>query len=158
MRPSLLGLSLATLALAACNPFHRDPVTEVTRDVNANARWTAAMVTPAALSGAVQVRGNASMQPSSNSGRTDVLLNLSNATPGGRHPWQVRRGRCGSDYGTFGSAGSYNAIHINDDGNGKADSTIDERTPDSGDYSVVVYASAENQTVLACGNLAAPAR
>jgi hypothetical protein len=149
----------ATVTLAACNPFHRDPVTEVSRDTNVNARWNAALVTPAALVGAVQMNGSASMQPGSKPDDTAFLLRIANATPGGLHPWAVQRGQCGMDNGVFGSAEAYRPMKIDDEGRGEMAATVGERTPTWGDYHVVVYASAANQeTVVACGNLAPPAR
>lgn len=152
-------LAAATLSLAACNPFHRDPVTEVSRDANANTRWTAELVTPAALAGAVQMNGTATMQPGRNPSDTDFRLRIDNATPGGLHPWQVHRGRCGSDAGVFGAASSYKSLKIGDDGRGEAGTTMGTPTPMTGDYFVVVYASDANpNTVVACGNLAPPAR
>lgn len=152
-------LAVATLALTACNPFSRSPVTEVSRDANANARWSATLVSPAALAGAVQLNGSASMQPAARDGSTDFSLRVSNATPGGRHPWQVHRGRCDADYGVFGRAEDYGTMKIGDDGRGETGATSGERTPTTGDYFVVVYASAANpSTVVACGNLAPPAR
>src|SRR5688500_858850 len=86
------ALVLASLfALTACNPFRREPVSEVERDVNVNSRWRASLVSPAALAGAVQMRGSATMQPTENGEGTRLSVSLSNATPGGAHPWQVRR-------------------------------------------------------------------
>jgi hypothetical protein len=152
-------LALASLALAGCNPFHRDPVTEVTRDANANARWSAALTTPASLAGAVQMKGTATMQPSGNGTDTDFHLALDNATPGGRHPWQVHRGRCGQDDGVFGSPASYTTIKIGDDGRGSQNASVQEPTPVAGDYFVTVSASDANAgTIVACGNLAPPTR
>jgi hypothetical protein len=155
----LLTLAAATVALSACNPFHREPVTAVSRDTNANARWTATLVSPASLSGAVQINGTASMQPGPNSENTDFYLRVANATAGSMHPWQVHRGRCDSDGGLFGSAEAFRAMKIGDDGRGETGATIGERTPTMGDYHVLVYASTANPTlVVACGNLAPPAR
>ena len=158
MKPNLFILA-SLLALAACNPFHREPVSEVRRDANVNARWRASMVTPAALAGAVQMQGSASMQPTGNGEATSFSLSLSNATPGGVHPWQVRRGQCGSDQGAFSSGAVYRPLKIGDDGRGETGSTILVPTPDNGEFFVTVAASAANpETVVACGNLAAPAR
>jgi len=155
----LLTFSAAALLLAACNPFNRAPVTEVSRDVNVNARWNAALVTPAALAGAVQMNGSGSMQPGARSENTALSLRIANATPGGVHPWQVQRGQCGADNQVFGPTAAYQPMTIDDDGRGQASANISEPTPTWGDYSVVVYASAANsQTVVACGNLAPPAR
>jgi hypothetical protein len=58
-----LVLAILFGGVSACNPFHREPVSEVRRDVNVNARWRASLVSPAALAGAVQMQGTASMQP-----------------------------------------------------------------------------------------------
>lgn len=152
-----LAIAVSSFALASCNPFHREPVTEVKRDVNVNSRWRASLVTPATLVGAVQMRGSASMQPANDRSNTQLTLNLSNATPGGRHPWQVHRGQCGSDEGVFGRADSYAPIAVNDDGQGEASATVAESTPTTGRFFVVVSASAANsETIVACGNLAPP--
>ncbi len=159
MRNAILLLALSVPALAACNPFHRAPVTEVSVDANVNSRWRAALVTPASLGGAVQINGEATMQPGRNSGNTDFTLSLANATAGGNHPWQVHRGQCGMDNGVFGSAGAYKSIKVEDDGRGTATATVPLMTPISGDYYVTVQASAANpETTVACGNLAPPAR
>ena len=160
MRSSkLLLLSISTLAFAACNPFHKAPVTEVTHDANANARWRASLVTPATLAGAVQINGSATMQPGKNTDDTNFSLNVANATPGGVHPWQVHRGQCGADEGILGTAGAYRALKVGDDGRGIATATIPMTTPSSGNYVVTVQASAANaETVVACGNLAPPAQ
>ena len=157
--PQVLLLAVSTLALGACNPFHRAPVTEVTRDANVNSRWRAALVTPAALVGAVQMKGSATMQPSKNSESTDFSLNIDNATPGGRHPWQVHRGQCGADEGLVGTADAYRVITVGDNGRGTAAATVPMTTPTTGSYYVTVSASAANaETVVACGNLAPPAQ
>jgi hypothetical protein len=155
---NVLGLA-ALLALAACNPFHRNPVTEVKRDANLNSRWHASLVSPAALAGAVQITGSASMQPGTNGMGTHMSINVANATPGGVHPWQVRRGQCGADDGIFSIGAGYKPLKIGDDGRGESGMTGPESMPTTGNYFVNVYASAANsETVVACGNLASPAR
>lgn len=153
-------LSLASLfLLAACNPFPRRPVTEVRGDVNLNSRWQASLVTPSALAGAVQVKGTAWMQPGAKGEGTHISIKVANATPGGLHPWDLRRGQCGSDEGAFRSDVTFKALKIGDDGRGESDATVAGDAPSSGNYFVSVYASAANSgTVVACGNLAEPAR
>jgi hypothetical protein len=156
--PRWLALVAATMALAACNPFHRAPVSQVTRDANVNARWRASLVTPASLVGAVQINGLASMQPGRNATETQISLSLANATPGGIHPWQVRYGQCGADSGVLGSTEAYAAIKVGDDGRGEATAMVRLTTPTTGRYFVTVSASAANaSTIVACGNLAPPA-
>ena len=150
-------LAVSAFALTSCNPFRREPVTEVIRDANANARWRAALVTPAALAGAVQMNGAATMQPGANRESTSFSLNIDNATPGGLHPWQVHRGQCGADEGVVGSAEAYTAIKVGEKGRGSSTATVPMTTPTTGSYFVTVSASAANpETVVACGNLAPP--
>ena len=156
---SVLVLATLCVGIAACNPFHREPVSEVRRDANVNARWRASLVSPAALAGAVQMQGSAAMQPSGSGQSTLLSVSISNATPGGVHPWQVRRGQCGADQGAFSSGTTYQPLKIGDDGRGEAGVTVATVTPEVGDFFVTVYASAANaETVVACGNLAPPAR
>jgi hypothetical protein len=153
-----LTLLVVTLALAACNPFKHTPASEVSRDANLNTRWHASLVSPATLAGAVQMNGSATMQPGPGSEGTALSLTLANATPRGVHPWQVHRGQCGADEGVFGPAEAYTPITIGDDGRGAATATIPVMTPTTGNYFVLVGASAANaQMIVACGNLAPPA-
>lgn len=156
-RLRFLALAIPAVVLAACNPFHRDPVTEVTRDVAMNTRWTGTLASPGNLVGAVQMNGTAIMQPNRNAASTDFDVNISNATPGGVHPWQAQRGECGMSYGPAGPATAHGSIKIGDDGRGNGKATVSMVTPTTGNYFVVVKASeANSDMVVACGNLAAP--
>jgi hypothetical protein len=155
------ALALASLfAVGACNPFHREPVSEVRSDANVNSRWRASLTSPTALAGAVQMRGSASMQPTGADQQSTLLsVSISNATPGGTHPWQVRRGQCGADEGAFSPGAGYHALKIGDDGRGEAGTTVPGIMPNTGAFFVTVSASAANpETVVACGNLAPPAK
>ena len=155
----VLAVLASMSALGACNPFHREPVTEVSRDANVNSRWRASLVTPASLAGAVQMNGAATMQPGRDNANTDFSLSIANATPGGLHPWQVHRGQCGADDGVVGTAEAYTSIKVGDDGRGTATATVPMTTPTSGSYFVTVQASVVNlEMIVACGNLAAPTR
>jgi hypothetical protein len=146
------------LALAACNPFNgKDPVTEVTRDANANSRWHGTLASPSNLAGAVQMRGTVAMAPMANASQTRVSIELDNATPGGVHPWQVHRGQCGADDGLFGDAGTYKTLKVNDDGKAAGRVDVPRVMPTDGRYYVSVSASVANpETIVACGNLASP--
>ncbi len=158
----LFAAGLAVLTVAACNPFNRGQAVEVTTaDATLNTRWHANLASPASLAGAVQMSGSASMAPHSDGTRTVVTLDMANASPGGMHPWEMRRGHCGAstDYGVFGSADAYKTLKVDSDGRAKGEATIDRQTPGTGDYFVVVHASESNRsTVVACGNLAPPTR
>jgi hypothetical protein len=71
----------------------------------------------------------------------------------------VHRGQCGADDGVFGSPDAYQAIKIDDQGRASAYTTLPLSMPTTGSYYVSVGASASNsETIVACGNLAPPAR
>lgn len=149
------------LVVSACNPFRQQPAVEV--DPNDSARystWHATLTSPENLAGVVQMEGTATMAPTQDSSATVVTVELSNASPGGLHPWEARIGRCGSDGRLFGSAQAYgDLLEIGSDGLASASGTVDVRTPMRGDYFLVVRASPSNRsTIVACGNFAAPSR
>lgn len=160
--PRFLTIIVAALAITACNPFLRQQAVEVsTQDAELNTRWHANLATPANLAGAVQMNGSASMAPDSNGTHTNVKLDLGNASPGGIHPWAMHRGQCGAwtDDGVVGPGDAYRPLEVGSDGHATQTASIPMRTPLTGDYFVVVSASAANAgTVVACGNLAPPTR
>lgn len=156
----LLAVPLTVLAVAACNPFHKSPAVEMSaKDTTLNSRWHGNLASPATLAGAVQMNGSASMAPDSDKSRTVTTVDLANATPGGLHPWAMHRGQCGAtaDKGVFGSKAAYSPLKVDSDGRASGTATIPIATPRTGDYFIVVYASAVNsEAVVACGNLASP--
>ncbi len=154
----LLLLAVSAVAVMSCNPFRNNSAVQVTtKDENLNSRWHANLATPADLAGAVQMNGSATMAPGTKTGNTSVVLNLANATPGGLHPWQLHRGQCGSDQGVFGDAESYQVAKVGKDGHATSSASVPIDTPTTGNYFVIVRASAANNAVtVACGNLAPP--
>ena len=95
----MIVLSAAILAVAGCNPFRRSPAVEMSgADEILNSRWNGTFAGPASLAGAVQMSGTATMASSGTARMTHVTLELSDATPGGEHPWaapgpvRLRRG------------------------------------------------------------------
>jgi hypothetical protein len=89
------------------------------------------------------------------SDNTRVEISISNAIPGGVHPWHVHRGQCGNDQGIFGPADAYKPLRVNDDGRASAVAKLPMPLPKTGNYFVSVHAStASPETVIACGNLA----
>lgn len=117
--------------------------------------WNGSLSTPAAMSGAVQIRGSAWMVADGN--RTEAHVTVENATRGGEHPWHVHRGRCGYDNGIVGSPSSYPVLKISDKGTADVKASVDAPFPMHGEFFVNVHASADNmQTVVACANLAPP--
>ncbi len=163
-RTTLLALAGVLLAISACNPFRspfkQAPVVQVSgKDGNVNSRWNGTLATPASLAGAVQMKGSATMTPGSNASNTAVKVELSNASPGGVHPWQLHRGQCGTDEGLFGTVQSYKALKIDDEGRASGSASLPYAMPTDGNFYVSVGASAANpETIVACGNLAPPSR
>jgi hypothetical protein len=123
-------------------------------------RWNGTLATPAELLGVVDIHGSAWMGPDEkNKDKTLAHVEIHNAVPGGVHPWHVHRGRCGTDQGIFGPADAYKPMKVSDNGRGSSDATLSVPTPKTGDFFVNVHASARNMGVIvACGNLAPPAR
>jgi hypothetical protein len=148
----------AALAVVGCNPFHRTPAVEMSStDINLNTRWHGTVASPARLAGAVQMNGTATMAPARGAGRTTVVLDLSNATPGGEHPWALHRGVCGQDEGMVGQQSTFGSIRIGSDGRGSASAEVNMPAPTVGRYSVWVTASPANAgTIVGCANLAPP--
>lgn len=157
LRPSIALLSLALITASACSPLRRQsgPVEITSTGAVYGSRWNAILATPATLRGAIEIHGTAWMAP--DSGRTLVSATISNASPGGIHPWQVRHGRCGSNGQLLGPADAYTPLRVRGDGTATAQATVELSLPSSGDYSVIVYAAPSNMsTVIACGNFAPP--
>jgi hypothetical protein len=158
----LLAISLFLVVPTACNPFRHDPAVQVnTDDAALNSRWHANLASPAELAGVVQMNGSASMAPDKSGKSTTVTIDLANASPGGVHPWELRRGQCGAgtDYGLFGTGAAFRPLEVASDGHAHETATVSLRTPTTGSYFIVVLASVANpEVVVACGNLAPPTR
>jgi len=153
-----IGLMLGTLGLVACGGGRSVEINP--QDAVVGSRWNATLATPAQLVGASQVRGTAWMgQRDRDSSRTRASVSIENAVPGGRHPWHVHVGQCGSNGGILGPANAYRPLDVG--GNGRAESVAELPVPlpASGQYFVNVHASPNNLgTIIACGNLAPPIR
>jgi hypothetical protein len=103
----------------------------------------------------MQIRGNATWSRDGDGSR--VTLGISNATPGGAHPWHVHRGRCGDNGPIVGDASQYKPLQVDNNGNASATARLDIALPAGGDYYVNVHALATNLgTIISCGNLAPP--
>jgi hypothetical protein len=91
-------------------------------------------------------------------GTTEVAIENTNATPGGLHPWEVSRGRCGAGVGTLGTRDSYQALEVGNDGTATSTAELNALPDRRDSYHVVIYASPTNRALpIACGNLAPPA-
>lgn len=158
----LLTSPLLVLASLACTSSREDPAVQVsTSDPELHTRWHATVASPSSLAGAVQMRGSATMEPGADGTSTLFTVELSNASPGGVHPWAAHRGQCGSgmDGGVLGSRDAYKPLAVNAEGRATATATVPMHTPVTGSYFIAVRASEANyETIVACGNLAPPTR
>ncbi len=152
------SLILAALAVSACGGRKAVEITPGTQAV-AN-RWNGTLTSPPELAGVSSIQGSGWMGPDEKSAeRTQAQVTLSNAVPGGQHPWHVHRGRCGTDQGIFGPAEAYKPLKVGNDGRATSKAELPIATPKTGEYFVNVHASTQNmRTIVACGNLAPPAR
>lgn len=121
-------------------------------------RWQGAVSSPPTLDGAVEMSGTAWMAEAEGSdSTTHVQVSIRNAAPGGVHPWQVRRGQCGSNWGVFGDSTAYQPLEVGNDGHASASVMVNEPLPEDGEHSVAILASPRNQDlIVACANLAPP--
>jgi hypothetical protein len=160
----ILGaLMVGALALATggCNPVHRAPAATMMTDADTHlgTRWHGNIVSPSTLGGVARMRGTATMIPAPAAGAMTLTVELSNAAPGGEHPWALHRGACGQEEGMIGELSGLGSVRIGGDGRGAASATVDMHSPVSGAYSVWVGASPANSSrVVGCANLAPPSR
>jgi hypothetical protein len=152
------GVALV-LATAGCGMFHHSNRATTSIDPNAAQRrydWKASLFSPSELAGALQVRGTADWTRNGNTAST-VTVTISNATPGGVHPWHIHYGHCGENGAIVGSAAAYSSLSVNDQGNATSTAHLGMSLPTSGDYYVNVHASSANLgTIISCGNFAHP--
>jgi hypothetical protein len=152
----LIGLSLGLLvACGGGRPVQLSPDAQ-----SIGSRWNGTLSTPPELAGVSQIRGQGWMAPDpEQQGQTRAYVEISNAVPGGLHPWHVHRGQCGSDQGILGPADAYKPLKVDGDGKASATAELSIPLPRSGNYFINVHASPKNlSTILACGNLAPPSR
>lgn len=121
-------------------------------------RWQGTVSSPPTLEGVVEMTGTAWMAEGEESDNTTVVqVAIQNATPGGVHPWEARRGRCGSSWGVLGDSTAYERLEVSNQGRASASATVNEPFPETGEYSVAILASPSNrELVVACANLAPP--
>lgn len=158
--PRLVGLAVVSITLAACGGSKRPVEINPQEQQVVASRWNAILATPAELAGATQVKGNGWMAADpKDPNKTRAHVSVTNAVPGGEHPWHVHVGRCGQDQGIFGPADAYRSLKINGDGKADEEAEISAALPTSGEYFINVHASPNNMnTIIACGNLAPPLR
>jgi hypothetical protein len=152
---SLMLFALSAISCGGRKAVEIDPSTQPVQN-----RWNGTLGSPPELAGVSAIRGSAWMgSHPEEADRTHAQVSLSNAVPGGVHPWHVHRGRCGGDQGIFGPADQYKPLKVDDNGRAVSDAELSVPTPRTGEFFVNIHASAKNmRTIVACGNLAPPAR
>ena len=156
---TVAGLIASGLLLSSCGGHHQ--AVEITPNTEAIAtRWNGTLATPTELAGVIAISGSAWMGPDpKNADRTQAHVDIANAVPGGVHPWHVHRGRCGTDQGIFGPPDAYRPFKVESNGRANSTATLTVPFPKTGDFFVNVHASSKNMSrIVACGNLAPPAR
>ena len=121
-------------------------------------RWQGTVSSPPDLDGVVEMTGTAWMAAAQEGDdATFVEVTIRNAAPGGVHPWEVRRGQCGTNWGVFGDPTAYEPLEVENDGRASASATVNEPFPRTGEHSVAILASPTNkELIVACANLAPP--
>jgi len=81
-------------------------------------------------------------------------VNIKGAKDGDAHPWHVHAGTCGSpDAPIVGAAKDYELIKVGSTGEGSATAQVSAQLADTGQYLVNVHRSADDLTVISCGQL-----
>jgi hypothetical protein len=154
----MVALVLAAVGLGSCGGHRAVEINPANQSLAP--RWNGTLSSPPELAGVSAVRGSAWMGTDEKKpDQTLAHVDIGNAVPGAVHPWHVHRGRCGSDQGILGPADAYGALKVNGDGKASSTATLQMPLPKTGEYFVNVHASSKNMnTIVACGNLAPPAR
>jgi hypothetical protein len=101
-----------------------------------------------------KVRGTATATPTKDGTGTEVLVTLTDETPGATRPWHIHAGSCEKGGGVVGGARVYTPIAINDKGQGTGKATLPVALADTAAYYVNIHdAAAAMGIIVACGNL-----
>ena len=139
----LIGVaSLAACTVSTNGGLDVDPVTDVIGD------W----------SGNLASQGNSGIQGAvaaeSAVATTGVSVTISGAASGGRHPWHIHRGTCGSGGPIVGDAGAYPVLNVGSNGIASASANLDVALSEDGQYYVNIHRSPQDLgTIVACGAL-----
>ncbi|HEU4629024.1 MAG TPA: hypothetical protein VFS08_04740 [Gemmatimonadaceae bacterium] len=148
---TLAGVALLAAATACANRS-AEVVDSAGGDVAATGtgeKWSANLMARTRL----PIGGTAVLSPSSTEGQVVVMVSLQGSpTSTGAHPWRLVDAPCDTRGRIVGDAVDYPYIVMRADGTGQA--TANLPVTDLGTaYSVRVYASGTNDTIIACGDL-----
>ena len=101
-----------------------------------------------------KVRGTATATPTKDGTGTEVLVTLTDETPGATRPWHIHAGSCEKGGGVVGGGRVYTPIAINDKGQGTGKATLPVALADTAAYYVNIHdAAAAMGVIVACGDL-----
>jgi hypothetical protein len=154
-----VGLVLSAVAVGSCGGHQPVEINPDTQQSVAT-RWNGTLSSPPELAGVSAIRGSGWMGVDEKKpDQTRAHVDVANAVPGAVHPWHVHRGHCGADLGIFGPADAYEPLKVSGNGKASGTATLQVPLPKTGEFFINVHASSKNmRTIVACGNLAPPAR
>ena len=161
-RVTVGGMALMAVAAVGCGAFRRPvaPAAQVAdrnTETNVGSRWHVAFASSGAFARRTGMDGWASMRSGERRADTSILLNVTNATPGAVHPWQLHHGRCDADRGVYGPASAYESLTVDAAGRGAGQATVRMPLPAAGPFFVRIAASAAApDSIIACGDLVPP--
>jgi hypothetical protein len=149
-----LILTMAAFAVVGCVRTHANEETgEIDVDVESPAR-AGAEVWDGSLQPQTGYAVTGSFRAVYNEGRTNVTINIANASPGQQLPWHIHEGSCGNDRGIIGGASNYTPLTVGSNGTASGSANLMARLDEAKDYFVNVHASPTNlETIVACGDL-----
>jgi len=161
---AIVGGAVVAPGVTACAALRRPaaPAAQIAdrnTEPGVGSRWHVAFASPDAATGRASMDGWASMRSGESRANTSILLNVTHATPGSVHPWQLHHGRCGADRGIYGPASAYEPLTVDAEGRGAGQATVRMSLPAEGPFFVRVAASAAApDSIIACGDLVPPTR
>ncbi|MDQ4080601.1 MAG: hypothetical protein M3125_07555 [Gemmatimonadota bacterium] len=149
-----LILTMAAFAVVGCVRTHANEETgEIDVDVESPAR-AGAEEWNGSLQAQTGYAVTGSFKAFVKDGRTEVTVNVANASPGQQLPWHIHEGSCGNDRGIVGGASSYPPLIVGNNGAATGNANLSVTLDEAKDYFVNVHASPTNlETIVACGHL-----
>lgn len=105
----------------------------------------------ATVAPAASARGGDSAATRGPAARYAATLSITGGTPRAALAWHIHEGKCAGSGGVLGSAGDYQAVQLDDRGQGQATASVGAELAPGKDYSVKVHSA---DAVAACGDLA----
>ena len=84
---------------------------------------------------------------------TRISLSIEGGFPGANHEWDVREGSCGAKGRVFGDSTAYPFVPLGELGRGDGVVKLSERLDPSKQYSVSIYSSGVDRSLVAACNL-----